>query len=189
MAMRPFPGRTHRFLQGAFLRFFCSFLWSSIENVEFASAFAWLQRHNKENDTVPVLFEFGYGLSYTKFEHSLTVSAPPPSSGSIKRRSGYSASDAAVTVTVRNVGSIASATIVLLFGQPPRKYSNLTLLMMVCVDRLLVSTADASNDVGLPMPAPPQQVLLGFEKLSTIQPGATVMHKFELATHDAMALR
>lgn len=121
MAMRPWPGRTHRFLQ------------------------------------VPVLFKFGFGLSYSKWEHAINVSA-------------RSDAAATVSVTAKNIGSVASARVVLLFGTPPPL------------------TNDDNATEAIHMPMQPQQVLLGFEKLPSIQPGAECMHTFELATHDAMAL-
>ena len=61
-----------------------------------------------------------------------------------------------------NVGATPSPHVALLFGIPP------------------ANAPGSAADVSMAMPSPPRQVLLGFERLPTIEPNMTMGHTFSL---------
>lgn len=97
--------------------------------------------------TVPVLFKFGYGLSTTEWAHTITTRSPPEVSGAAELIKSVQPATA-VAVTAANIGQVSSAHVVLLFGTPP------------------------PTDSAGAMPAVPQRVLIGFERLPVVKSGA-----------------
>ena len=64
-----------------------------------------------ETNSMPVQYEFGYGLSYTKFEYSdLKIKAGGPSTGS---------GTTTITLTVKNIGQIDGAEVVQVYVNNP----------------------------------------------------------------------
>jgi hypothetical protein len=101
---------------------------------------------------VPVLFEFGFGLSYTSWRRKLTAF----SAASSAEAAAAWASPVQVGVALTNTGALASSHVVVLFGVPPPAEPT-------------SATADAP-----PTPRRPRRILLGFERVGLVAPGETI---------------
>lgn len=155
---------------------------------------------------MPVLYEFGFGLSYTSFAYSpLTVQPPNPmeaaaAGGAGGRPTSRHAPLLHVSVQVANSGGMAADEVVLLFLHFPRDQQHeqrrlqpawqrwrwwqrgadppaLTLSLPCVHNSPSSSNATGSSADSLDVP---RQTLVGFERLHSLAPGQTTTASFTL---------
>ena len=134
---------------------------------------------------VPVLYEFGYGLSYSKFQYGAPVVAP------IRARRGHGAGGQStprtVSVMVSNVGSIHSDEVVLLFvtePEPaPQNQNNHTTSTIINNNDNYIEGRAASGAAAAVQQRSNRR-LVGFKRLHAVAPGERREVVFTLEAND-----
>ena len=110
---------------------------------------------------VPVLFPFGYGLSYTTWAYSNHLA--------------YNANTSTVSLAVSNVGAVVSDHSVLLFSR-------------YVVKAAQEHDQDTYNTLVANIGVFPKQKLVAFQKVYQVQPGETIKVSFVLDREEAFGL-